>query len=254
MEQTIKVGWLFNNLFNLHGDRGNLLAIRAEAKRRGYQVEVTPINLDTKTFNPQAFDFLFCPPGEIEHFTAVAAYLEPHRNALMAFIENRPLLVTGTSVALFGETIKRDDQSEIIGLGIIEIESRENHVVYGDDLHYHCQYNGKELEIVGSQIQMIDLAIKEESPFGRLKYGYGNNGKTKFEGIISGKGIFTNTLGPLLVCNPWLTEEIITLIETNKRWPVWEEHRDNSLELQSLKSKITHLNQKETRLTSINER
>ena len=68
MEQTIKVGWLFNNMFNLHGDRGNLLAIRAEAERRGYWVEVEQINLDTDIFNPLDFDFLFCPPGEIEHF------------------------------------------------------------------------------------------------------------------------------------------------------------------------------------------
>ncbi|MDD3307274.1 MAG: cobalamin biosynthesis protein CobQ [Acetobacterium sp.] len=254
MEQTIKVGWLFNNMFNLHGDRGNLLAIRAEGERRGYRVEVEPINLDTASFDPMNFDFLFCPPGEIEHFEVVAAYLEPHRKELMDYIETRPMLVTGTTVALFGETIARDDQSTIRGLGIIEVETRENHAVYGDDLYYSCQYNGKEMEIIGSQIQMIDLEIKEESPFGRLKYGYGNNGKTKVEGIISGKGIFTNTLGPVLVCNPWLTEEIINLIEANKHWPVWEEPRDNTLELESLKTKIAHINKKETRLKNISER
>lgn len=254
MEQTIKVGWLFNNMFNLHGDRGNLLAIRAEGERRGYRVEVTPINLDTTIFNPMDYDFLFCPPGEIEHFEVAAAYLEPHRKELMDYIETRPMLVTGTTVGLFGETIKRDDQSTIRGLGIIEIETQENHAVYGDDLYYSCQYNGKEMEIVGSQIQMIDLDIKEESPFGRLKYGYGNNGETRFEGVISGKGIFTNTLGPVLVCNPWLTEEIINLIESNKNWPIWEDHRDNLLELKSLKSKIAHIDKKETQLKKLSER
>ncbi|WP_373483133.1 type 1 glutamine amidotransferase [Acetobacterium sp.] len=254
MEQTIKVGWLFSNMFNLHGDRGNLLAIQAEGERRGYHVEVEQINLETATFNPMDFDFLFCPPGEIEHFAVAAAYLEPHRKELMDYIETKPMLVTGTSVALFGETITRDDQSTIRGLGIIEIDTRENHAVYGDDLYYSCQYNGKEMEIVGSQIQMIDLDIKEESPFGRLKYGYGNNGETRFEGVISGKGIFTNTLGPVLVCNPWLTEEIINLIETNMSWPVGENHRDNMLELKSLKTKIAHIDKKESRLKKLSER
>jgi len=254
MEQTIKIGWLFNNSFNLHGDRGNLLAVQAEGQRRGYQVLVEQINLDTKCFNPMDFDFLFCPPGEIEHFEAAAAFLEPHRKVLMDYIETRPMLVTGTSVAIFGESITRDDQSTIRGLGIIEVVTRENHAVYGDDLYYSCQYNGKEMDIVGSQIQMIDLEIKEESPFGRLKYGYGNNGETKFEGVISGKGIFTNTLGPLLVCNPWLTEEIFNLIETNRNWPIWEDHRDNSLELKSFKTKLAHIDKKETRLKKISER
>ena len=110
------------------------------------------------------------------------------------------------------------------------------------------------MEIVGSQIQMIDLDIKEESPFGRLKYGYGNNGETKFEGIISGKGMFTNTLGPVLVCNPWLAEEIINLIEANKNWPIGEDHRDNTLEIKSLKSKISHIDKKESRLKKLSER
>jgi hypothetical protein len=87
-----------------------------------------------------------------------------------------------------------------------------------------------------------------------LKYGYGNNGEPRFEGVISGKGIFTSTLGPVLVCHPGLTEEIINLIESNKNWPVWEDHRDNTLELESLKSKIVHIEKKETRLKDITVR
>lgn len=150
--------------------------------------------------------------------------------------------------------IHRDDNSTIEGLGILSLETTENHSVYGDDIYYSCQYNGKEMEIIGSQIQMMDLEINEESPFGRLKYGYGNTGKTKYEGAISGKGIFTNTLGPILVCNPWLTEEIINLIEVNKGWTAFEAHRDNSLELMSLKTKTALIEKKETRLVKLSER
>ena len=66
--------------------------------------------------------------------------------------------------------------------------------------------------------------------------------------------MFTNTLGPVLVCNPWLAEEIINLIEANKNWPIGEDHRDNSLELASLKTKIVHIDKKETRLKDITVR
>jgi CobQ-like glutamine amidotransferase family enzyme len=254
MEKKIKVGWLFPNTFNLHGERGNILALEAEGKRRGYEVGIVHINLDSVDFNPMDYDLLFCPPGEIEHFPAVIDYLKNSRDALISYIENHPILVTGTSIGLFGNQIHREDNRIIKGLGIIDIEINENHAVYGDDLFFRCQYNGKEMEIIGSQIQMMDLDIKEESPFGRLKYGYGNTGKTKFEGVMSGKGIFTNTLGPILVCNPWLTEEIINLIEQNRRWPLWEEHRDNTLELKSLKTKVALISKKESRLTKIDER
>jgi len=254
MDMTLKIGWLFPNTFNLHGDRGNILAIKAEGLRRGYNVEVFQINLETKDFDPMDYDFLFCPPGEIVHFKPVIEFLKPFNEALMTFIENRPMLVTGTSIGIFGEEIHRDDNSSIKGLGIVNLEVYESHVVYGDDLYYHCQYNGNKMEIIGNQIQMMHVEIQEESPFGRLVYGYGNTGNTKFEGARSGKGIFTNTLGPLLVCNPWLTEEIVNLIEVNKGLPVWEEKRDNSLELNSLKTKVALIEKKESKLIKISER
>jgi len=254
MDKTLKIGWLFPNTFSLHGDRGNILAIKAEGVRRGYRVEVDQINLDTKEFNPLDYDFIFCPPGEIVHFEPVIAFLKPHLEALITFIENHPMLVTGTSIGIFGTKINRDDKTIINGLGLIGLEVNENHVVYGDDLYYTCEYNGNRMEIIGNQIQMMDVDINEESPFGYLKYGYGNTGKTKFEGAKSGKAIFTNTLGPLLVCNPWLTEEIMNLIEINKELPVWEEKRDNTLEFNSLKTKVALSEKKESRLISVDER
>lgn len=33
----IKIGWLFPNTFNLHGDRGNILALEFELRRRGHE-------------------------------------------------------------------------------------------------------------------------------------------------------------------------------------------------------------------------
>lgn len=254
MKTTVKIGWLFPNTFNLHGERGNILAIKAECERRGYAVEVTPITLDTEAFEPLDYDFIFCPPGEMIHFEPVIEFLRPQKDALITFIENRPLLVTGTSIGVFGTQLHRADQTMIQGLGLIDLEVTENQAVYGDDLYYLCEYNGNKLEIIGNQIQMMDIDVKEESPFGFLKYGYGNTGKTKFEGAKSGKAIFTNTLGPLLVSNPWLTEELVNLIESNRGLPVWENKRDNSLEISSLKSKVALIEKKESRLTRVAER
>jgi len=251
MTHKLKIGWLFPNTLNLHGERGNILGIKAEGIRRGYEVEVIQITLDTEDFNPMDYDFLFCAPGEMVHFHEIIDFLTPHRKALIAYIENRPLLVTGTSIALFGEKIVRYEEYEIPGLGILKIQCFENKAVYGDDLFFTCQYNGKEMSIIGSQIQMMNIEILEETPFGNLKYGYGNTGKTTKEGVINGKGIFTNTLGPILVCNPWLTEEIINLIEVNKEISNCQIKRDNTLEEKSLKSKVDFIKNKKTALTNI---
>lgn len=250
MAGILKIGWLFPNTLNLHGERGNILAIKAEGFRRGYNVEVHQITFETKDFDPVNYDFLFCAPGEIVHFPEIVRFLAPHQPGLMAFIETRPLLVTGTSIAIFGEKTYRSDEYTIPGLSILSIQCSENKAVYGDDLYYTCRYNGKEMSIIGSQIQMMNLEICEERPFGHLKYGYGNSGKTKQEGVMKGKGIFTNTLGPLLVCNPWLTEEIINLIEVNKGIRPCEIKRDNTLEENSFKTKTNLIKSKETVLTN----
>ncbi|MGV8906522.1 MAG: cobalamin biosynthesis protein CobQ [Acetobacterium sp.] len=250
MTQHLKIGWLFPNTLNLHGERGNILAIKAEGIRRGYEVDVIQVTLDTPDFNPLDYDFLFCAPGEMVHFPEIIRFLTPYRKALIAYIENRPLLVTGTSIALFGEEIIRTEEYPISGLAILKIKCFENKAVYGDDLLFTCQYNGKEMSIIGSQIQMMNIEIVEESPFGNLKYGYGNTGKTDKEGIINGKGIFTNTLGPILVCNPWLTEEIVNLIEINKKIANCQIKRDNTLEEKSFKTKADFIKNKKTALTN----
>lgn len=254
MKTIIKIAWLFPNVFSLHGDRGNLLAIEFECRRRGYCPEVEIISLDSKDFDPSHYDLMLCPPGEVKNFKAVIAYLKPHQEALKTFIKKYPLLVTGTSISLFGNGIKRFDGSLIEGLEIININSFENQLVYGDDLYYHCFYNDLEMAIVGNQIQTIQIEINKEQPFGILQYGYGNTGKTKDEGIKKEKAIFTNTLGPLLVCNPWLTTQIIDVVEKSKNLIAFKEKRNNELELKSLKTKIDFIKTKKSELTPIDQR
>ncbi|WKY43339.1 cobalamin biosynthesis protein CobQ [Eubacteriaceae bacterium ES2] len=250
----IKIGWLFPNTFNLHGDRGNILALEFELNRRGHEPVIEKINLDTDDFKPLDYDILFCPPGEMIHFKTVIDYLMPVREELLTFIEKSPLLVTGTSIAMFGKKISRVDGSSFDGLRIIDIEVVENDRVYGDDLYFSCRYNGKEMEIIGNQIQMMDILLKDEAPFGLLHYGYGNTGETRFEGAHEGKAIFTNTLGPILVGNPWLTCEIINLVEENKGLTPFLDERDDQLELASLKTKIELIEKKESNLIPISGR
>lgn len=101
---------------------------------------------------------------------------------------------------------------------------------------------------------MMDVILKDESPFGLLHYGYGNTGETRFEGVREGQAIFTNTLGPLLIGNPWLSVEIINLVEENKGIPHFTEARDNQLELASMKTKTDLIEKKESNLIPVSGR
>ena len=58
---------------------------------------------------------------------------------------------------------------------------------------------------------MMDISLAAgQKPFGKLVYGYGNDGGI-YEGAQKGGVIFTNALGPVLVKNPWLTLSLIRM-------------------------------------------
>lgn len=154
--------------------------------------------------------------------------------------DGKILLVTGTSLSLFGGITLRTEGHALEGLHIISSGFREREYVYGGDLYYTAVYNHVEMEIYGSQIRMTDqitgLSANEQA-FGHIIYGSSCKGTPGKEGVIINNSIFTNTLGPLLVLNPWLTKEMINVALKNKGESFRIEEPDMSLEKKSLEAK-----------------
>lgn len=245
MNKTIRAAWLFPDILYIHGERGNLLALERVAGFAGSEVIIDRVDFDTEGFDPMNYDFIFCPPGEIASFAAVVEWLKPYKAGLQQFMEDgRVLLATGTSQCIFGGTTKREDGSTVEGLGLIDCDFTERKMVYGDDLHCMASYGGVELEIFGSQIQMMDVESREEA-FGQLLYGFGNTGKDRKEGSLKNNSIFTNTLGPILVLNPWLTKKIVRICTGAEDF-----NFDMSLEQKSLETKKQFTAGKVSRLTN----
>lgn len=247
----IKIGWLFPDTCYLHGERGNILALERMGENLGHEVVVEKIDFDTEDFTPSDYDMLFMGPGEISSFPTVLEFLRDFDLALTAFIKaDNPLLVTGTSLALWGNEIVRTDGSVIRGLGVVDMVCKENTAVYGDDLYFSATVDGQELEIIGNQIQMMDVELGEDAPFGTVKYGYGNDGKGILEGLQDENAVFTNCLGPILVTNPWLTEALLRIILKNHEEPADFPAGDYQLERDSFASKKKFIQTKETKLTN----
>ena len=251
MSKTIKVGWMFENTFSLHGDRGNILAIEKMCKDNNLDVEIVKLDFDLSENSISDMDMLFFPPGEIINFPPIVEALTPLLGELEDFISaGKPLLAVGTTMTLFGKKIVRCNGNEVCGLGLLDIVAHEKDVVYGDDVYYAAEYNGKTHEIIGVQIQMIDLDIQSEKPFGKLFYGYGNTGKDQFEGVIKENAIFTSALGPVLVTNIWLTKAILEIILKNKGIEGIDIKGDFELEQKSFELKKNLIMTKKTKLTN----
>ena len=247
----LNIAWLFPDTLYIHGERGNILALERFAKLAGLEPVVEKVDFETKDFDPMNYDIIFCPPGELVSYPVILEWLRPHKDGFAAFIEaGKALIVTGTSIALWGETVFRCDGSTFEGMGILKVDTKENEKVYGDDNYFVCTYNGVDIEIIGNQIQMVDFINKGEQPFGLLKYGYGNTGQTREEGFQQKNSIFTNTLAPMLVANPKLTMEIIKAVSAAKGIEIADFDFDDELEQKSFATKKEFIKTKVTRLTN----
>ena len=252
---TMKIAWLFPDTLYLHGERGNILALARFAELAGFQAQIEKVDFETENFDAMDYDVIFCPPGEIASYPTILDWLKPYKELFQNFVEaGRPMVVTGTSIALWGSKVVRTDGSEFEGMGLVEVEARENEAVYGDDIYFSCSYHGAEMEIIGNQIQMADFINQGEEPFGKLIYGYGNTGKNREEGFQKKNAIFTNTLAPMLVVSPKLTMEIIKAAAESKGLPIENIQFDMELEEKSFATKKEFIFGKESRLTNCKEK
>lgn len=251
---TMKIAWLFPDTLYLHGERGNILALARFARLAGYGPEIEKIDFETENFEVMNYDIIFCPPGEIVSYPVILEWLKPYKEQFEAFVEaGRPLIVTGTSIALWCSKVVRSDDSEFEGMGLLSVEAREKDAVFGDDIYFTCQYHDVEMEVIGNQIQMADFINQGEKPFGKLIYGYGNTGKDREEGFQKKNAIFTNTLAPMLVVSPLLTMEIVKTAAANKGETVETIEFDMELEEKSFATKKEFIFGKESRLTNCKE-
>ena len=157
------------------------------------------------------------------------------------------MLVTGTTMAMFGERIRRFDPDSANGLGetidglcMIPAISEEREYVYGNDLDIRAEYGGYSMELIGTQIQMADVEFYENtnySRFGSVIYGRGNNGQDGIDGVVYNNAIFTNLLGPVLVANPWLAVTMLKTAADLKGIEIPNDNPDYELEVKSFRLK-----------------
>lgn len=207
----IHITWLYPDTLNLHGDRGNIMAFERVAKALGITVEVTRVDAYDQKIDFDNTDIILMNPGEVRAIARLADVLGKQKEALINYVETGKILfAVGTTGVVFGKSIRYLDGTEQPCLGLLDMVASEREMVYGNDIVFTLSSDSS-MEIVGSQIQLVDTKVDKENAFGNVVYGYGNC-KDKTEGARYKNLMFTNTLGPVLVKNPWLAEYMLRLV------------------------------------------
>lgn len=207
-KSCVKIGWMYPNLLNLHGERGSVQAFTRVGQRLGLEVQVQRISEPEDSIPFDELDLLMFLPGELLTLSRLKPHLEKQMAGLKAFLDRGGYIIAvGTTGMLFGGKVQREDGSVFEGLGLLNMTARERKYVHGDDLHFTVE--GVEHPILGCQIHMVTVDC--ETPLGKLIQGYGNNG-TEAEGGRVQNLIYTNCLGPVFAKNPWWAEAILRQI------------------------------------------
>jgi len=231
MGKEINLAYLYPDILNLHGDRGNVLAFEKIAKEMGIELNTIRIDSPKEKLDFDKFDIIILSPGELKVMDTIIETLNNQREEFEKYVnDNKYFFAIGTTGSILAKNIELENGEIKEGLNVFDMTAKERSWIYGDDLTFNTNINGINMEIISTQINSVDIKFNGDTkPFGQVTYGLGNDKEHK-EGARKNNLIYTNALGPVFIKNPWLTTEILLDIANKKGIEVKNKLLDFSLE------------------------
>ena len=204
----LHIGHLYPDLLNLYGDRGNIACLRQRLVWRGLEAEVTRYGLaDPVDFSK--LDIVLLGGGSDREQMLVCSRLREKQADMKAYVEDG-----GTVIAVCGGYqllghYYDTDAGRIEGLGLANLVTVQgsprliSNVVL-ESSRYEMKITG--FENHGGRTRLGPDMI----PFGKVVFGFGNNGEDGFEGVVYKNVIGTYLHGPLLPKNPMVADDLLS--------------------------------------------
>ena len=216
----LKILWMYHDLMDLYGDKGNIETLRYRASKRGINVVVDTCTLQEER-NIEDYDIFFLGGGADKEQTLIYKDLLARKESILKAKESGTafLLICG-GYQLFGQYYLDQDGQKIDGLGIYDYyteSSDRDHRCIGN-IVVKTNIHDKEVTVVGFENHGGQTKAVS-NPFGKVLVGHGNTYKGEYEGYMDAQTIATYMHGPLLPKNPAIADEVI-LRGLNRRYAV----------------------------------
>lgn len=230
-DKSLNISWVYPDLLNLHGDRGNIMALEKVARIMGIDPKVSRVDTFSQEIDFENSDIIFFNAGEVKTVKPIVNNLKKFGSAVSEYAEkNKVMIAVGSSGAILAKQLKRRDSSVVEGLGILDMNCSEREEIYGDDLVFTLNDN---TQIVAVQIHIVDFFLENENDkLGKIDYGKGNNDVDQTEGAKKNNVYFTNALGPVFVKNPWFAQDIIIEAMKNKGIEIEKKDLSDNFEIE----------------------
>jgi CobQ-like glutamine amidotransferase family enzyme len=207
----IVVGHLYADYLNIYADRGNMAVLGWRAARRGYELEVRAINLGDPLV-PGQHDLLYVGGGQDREQALVAPDLAARGGAIAeALGGGAALLAVCGGYQLLGRFYRDQGGVEQPGAAIFPHETIAGDRRMIGDVLLECELEpGVRRTLAGFENHAGRTYLDEGTePLGRVVHGFGNDGRSGYEGCRLGRAVGTYLHGPLLPRNPWFADWIL---------------------------------------------
>ncbi len=211
----IKIAWLYYDLLELYGDRGNIKVLETLLTRNGFEVEVDRITINNDT-DISNHDIIFLGGGTDSAQEMLYEDLIGRKNQIKKAMENNCFILTICGgYQMFGKYYIDAHGNKLKGLEIFDF--------YTEGGTNRCIGNVVcEAEIAGQNVKLVGFenhggqTKNVEYPFATVIEGNGNEFSSKYEGCMVDNFIGTYLHGPLLPKNPEIAKHIIEYVLENK--------------------------------------
>jgi hypothetical protein len=239
----LRIAYLYPEIMNIYGDRGNIIALTQRCLWRGIRVSVDNVTLN-QSFNWEAYDLFFGGGGQDRQQSLVARDLQEKGPLLKQAAQAGKvfLLICGT-YQLFGHYFQTHTGEKIPGIGILDLVTiasnyrKIGNVLVKLSVRRLANSDLKADTLVGFENHSGNTFINQSGqtkPLGTVVKGFGNNGQDKTEGAVYEQVYGTYLHGSLLPKNPHFTDFLIRkALENRYHKKIVLESLDDTLEWQA---------------------
>ena len=214
VERTLRVCALYPDLMNIYADRGNLIVLERRCQWRGIGFELTASGLG-EALDGSAHDLYYIGGGQDRDQRLCAEDLLSSKAQALREAAAREALILGVcgGYQLLGRAYTLGEE-RIEGVGLLDLETvrEEGPRLIGNVAIETAGLPGAPAGAVLAGFEnhggRTYLSGGQE-PLGRVIRGFGNDGRSGFEGARSGTTIGTYLHGPLLPKNVWFADWLI---------------------------------------------
>ncbi len=241
--RTVKILWMYHDLMDLYGDKGNIQVLKTRCKKRSIECVVDTCTIGENR-NPDDYDLFFLGGGADREQNLIFEDLLQRREDIQKAMDNNTafLLICG-GYQMFGEYYKDQDGNKVPCLGFFDYYTEST------DRDHRCIGNiAIEVTIDGNVFQAVGFenhggqTKNVSAPLGRVLAGHGNEYKSAYEGFCNDQVIATYMHGPLLPKNPQIADLVIQRALRKRNQDTSLETLDDHLEDKAREVMLKRLN------------